>query len=509
MKRISIVLGFIAALFTMVSCQKDQNFIRASITPYHGDEKVHLNRTNYACWDGDEYIWINENVYQIQAISGDNEHFLIDMGTNKPAHEGDKLYAVFHSSAISNYNNDADDADDDGIIEPTIDVTLPPTQTYTEDGHGNQVINAPMVATAEINSRGGADLIFSNVCALLKVQLQPNVICYYIEVTSNNAPLNGTGTIDITGKKLTMPSTGTTETRKVTLTVNTESNLANPKCRADGVYYIVLPPYMNSNLTVTVYDNPKTLMTFEQNDNGGHTLNASEIGVIDVNTLDAGRGLFSVDNNGTLVSFAPGNLTGTNSYSFTSSQETVGNVYNYDVDNINTYSSAMGTQWTLLTGLQWAHVLCRKDANGVLLQSRCSINGQHGLILYPDTWSEANGYPARFIDYQFNSNNAKWQDISNDWPVYQSYGAVFLPSQPGNNDQKKRYWTSTPSDVVIFGNGDGLPNGGLGIVATTESSHNNTDQLNKIEYNSSVTIPDGLIRLAHIVYQGSSNSSAK
>ena len=495
MKRISIVLGFIAALFTMVSCQKDQNFIRASITPYHGDEKVHLNSTNYACWDGDEYIWINQNEYQITAITGDAEHFLIDMGSNKPANEGDKLYAVFHSSDISNYNNDADDADDDGIIEPTIDVTLPATQIYTEDDYGNQVINAPMVATAEINSRGGADLIFSNVCALLKVQLQPNVICYYIEVTSDNAPLNGTGTIDITRKTLTMPSTGTTETRKVKLIVNNENNLANPKCRADGVYYIVLPPYMRSNLTVTVYDNPKTLMTFAQND--GHTLNASEIGVIDVNTLDAGRGLFSVDTNGTLVSFAPGNLTGTSSYSFTSSQETVGDVYNYNVNNINTYSSAMGDQWCLLTAEQWVHLLGRTDpTTGQVLHGRCSLHGVNGLFLLPDNWSAMNCPENITDDHRWGSIDAKWETL-------QKYGVVFLPSHQSNNNSNK-YWTYTENTAVVFGNGQGLPNGGSGVVGSSANTG-----IAGVEQSNGLGALNGCVRLAHIVQQGTTTPSAK
>ena len=493
MKRISIVLGFIAALFTMVSCQKDQNFIRASITPYHGDEKVHLNSTNYACWDGNESIWINQNEYQITAITGDAEHFLIDMGSNKPANEGDPLNAVYHPStvSISNYNS----------TNNTIDIDLPANQTYTEDGHGNQVINAPMVATAEINSRGGADLIFSNVCALLRVELQPNVICYYIEVTSDSAPLNGTGTINITSKTLTMSTTATTgtndTTKKVRLTVNTESNLANPKCRADGVYYIVLPPYMNSNLTVTVYDNPKTLMTFAQNDNGGHTLRASEIGVIDVNTLDAGRGLFSVDNNGTLVSFAPGNLTGTSSYSFTSSQETVGNVYNYNVNNINTYSSAMNDQWCLLTAAQWVHLLGRTDpTTRQVLHGRCSLHGVNGLFLLPDNWSAMN-CPENITD------DHNWGSIDLKWETLQKYGVVFLPSHQSNNNSNK-YWTSTQNTALVFGNGQGLPNGGSGVVGSSVNTG-----ISGVEQSNGLGALDGCVRLAHIVEQGSSSSSAK
>lgn len=479
MKRNFIVLGLIAALFTMVSCQKDQNFIRASITPYHGAEKVHLNSANYACWDGNESVWINENEYQITAISGDNEHFLIDMGSNKPAHEGDKLYAVYHPSTVTlgTYSS----------TNHTIGITLPATQTYSEDGNGNQVIDAPMVAYDEINPRGGADLVFSNVCALLKVQLQPNVICYYIEVTSSNAPLNGTGTINITSKTLTMPTTGTTETKTVRLTVNEESNLANPNCRADGVYYIVLPPYMGSNLTVTVYDNPQTYMTFSQNAQNGHALGAGEIGIIDVNTLDAGRGLFSVDTNGTLVSFAPGNLTGNGTYTFTSSQETVGTVYDYDVNDINTYSGAMGDEWLLLTAEQWVYLLGRTDPRTrQVLHGRCSVNDQPGLYLLPDNWSAMN-CPVNVTD------SRQWASIDDNWETLRNYGVVFLPSHQSNNNSNK-YWTSTSNTVVVFGNGQGLPNGGSGVVG---SSVNNG--ITGVQQSNGLGDLDGCIRLAHIV----------
>ena len=474
MKRISIVLGFIAALFTMVSCQKDQNFIRASITPYHGDEKVHLNITNYACWDGNESIWINQNEYQITAITGDAEHFLIDMGSNKPAHEGDPLNAVYHPStvSISNYNS----------TNNTIDIDLPANQTYTEDGHGNQVINAPMVATAEINSRGGADLIFSNVCALLKVQLQPNVICYYIEVTSDNAPLNGTGTIDITNKTLTMSTTATTgtndTTRKVRLTVNTESNLANPKCRADGVYYIVLPPYMNSNLTVTVYDNPKTLMTFEQDAQGGHNMGASKIGVIDVNTLDAGRGLFSVDANGTLVSFAPGNLKDTNNnYFFTAEQYNAGNLYTQD--NINNLSACMGDNWFILSEAQWNYLLNERP-NHESLKVRATIpnGGLKGIILLPDNWANMN-CPVTVADH----HNFQGVNIDN-WDVVETYGAVFIPAEGMNNNY---FWSTTTGTAVNFGNGEG--NGGNGDICAHDGS--------------------AYIRHAHIVQQGTATTNSK
>ena len=266
--------------------------------------------------------------------------------------------------------------------------------------------------------------------------------------------------------------TGTTRT--VRLNVNSDSN---PQyCRADGIYYIVLPPYMGSKLTVTVYDNPKTRMTFSQTN--GHNLGASEIGIVDVASYDHGRGIFSVSAT-EKVSFAPGNLTGSSgSFSFTTSQSDRGTVYNYAESDISNYSNAMGSNWTLLTAAQWGYLLNRVDANGNVLQSRCTLNRQHG-------------YPARIID----GSPSRWQDISSDWATLESYGAVFLPGYK-SNDNAHEYWTSTPNMAVVFGNGNGLPNGGLGVVGSTVST-----TIPNVELSNGLSIDDGCVRLAHFVQQ--------
>ena len=502
MKRISLALGFFAILFTLVSCQKEQSGIIATISRYQGGEKVYIDNDNqdtddhYACWHSDDAVWIHyttaqvsgsettyvDNVgnYSLQSISGDDSHAQINMSSVPVT--GTVLNAFYPSSLLPENATVSSDN--------TITINLPAQQTYTEK-NGKQVINAPMVERTTINANGGANVEFHNVCALLKVRLRPNVFVYTITVTSDNAPLAGPATVSFGNDQVDPSLTMTNgEGSSVTVTLNVNA------CRADGIYYIVLPPYTSSSkLTVTVYDNPETLMTMSQQNS--HSLGAGTIGVVNVGAGDIGRGLFSVDaNHTTLVSFAPGNLTGTGPYSFTQNQTDVGTVYDYDANINSTYSNAMGSEWFLLSAEQWAYLLNREDASGNKLQARCSVNGQHGLMLFPDDWSTANGYPDLVTDNP-------WRNVTN-WETLRNYGAVFLPSQPGNNDNKKHYLTATPNTVVIFGQGNGLPNGGRGIVATTDRSMASTNP--PIEFNSGVTIPNGCIRLAHMVQEGTSAS---
>ena len=445
MKRISLTLGFIAILFSMVSCQKEQSGIIATISRYQGDEKVYIDNDNqdeddhYACWHSDDAVWIqyvttqvndsettyvsNAAQYSLQAISNNDSRVKVNM-TSIPSN-GTVLNAFYPASLLP--QNPTISSDN------TIDINLPAVQTYTEK-NGKQVIDAPMVARTTIQN-GGAHVEFQNVCSLLKVKLRPNVICYWIEVESDNAPLNGTGTVDFANGTLTMPSQGTTATRKVRLNVNngTISSNSTLKRRADGIYYIVLPPYMTSTkLKVTVYDNPQTTMIFSQG--SVHTLEAGMIGVVNVYNSDSGRGIFTVDARGTKVSFAPGNLTSSNV--FETSQIDQGSTFT----SIPTNTSS---DWTLLTDEEWRYLLARTD-NGHTLQIRATVGGQkHGIILLPDNWSSLGCT----VELDYNTQNMNTLTITN-WEILETYGAVFLPA---NDNAHNYYWTSD-SHYVEFGN---------------------------------------------------------
>lgn len=399
----------------MVSCEKDANpnFIRASISNYHGPDKVYIGADNYACWDGSEHIWINEvDTYTLTTIEGDNSRFLIDMGENQPE-AGDILYALFQSDdmTLGTFNT----------TTATIPVTLPTEQTYAEDQQGRQVINAPMVAQATVNAQGGADLKFHNVCSLLKIQLRPNVFVHDITVTSGAAPLAGSGTVTFSETNPTLVMNSTDDDDKVvTLTVN--------KSRSDGVFYIVLPPYSTpTKLTVEVYDDPQVRMKLKQQNT--HTLGASEIATIDVGSGDLGRGIFSVSAT-SKVSFAKGNLTGTSSYDFESTQTATGT--SYGTTSRPSISGEMAEEWFYLSDDEWNYLLNRGKTDGsthITDGHNYAIRGTiddtyQGLILLPDTWYSNL---QSIVQQQLEGTSPNMSSLSvQEWKVCEALGAVFL-----------------------------------------------------------------------------------
>lgn len=466
MKRFFAAFGFFAALLTMVSCEKDTNpnFIRASISNYHGPDKVYIGADNYACWDGSEHIWINGvNTYTLTTIVGDNSRFLIDMGDNQPE-AGDILYALFQSDdmELGTFNT----------TTATIPVTLPREQIYAEDQQGRQVINAPMVAQATVNAQGGADLKFHNVCSLLKIQLRHNVFVHDITVTSSAAPLAGSGTVTFseTNPTLVMNSTAAEpEDKVVKLTVN--------KSRSDGVFYIVLPPYSTaSKLTVEVYDDPQVRMKLQQQNT--HTLGASEIATIDVGSGDLGRGIFSVDRDRS-VSFAKGNLTssGTN-LSFENDQTAIGSRYS----SRPSITGQMAQEWFYLSDDEWNYLLNRGKRDGSThitdghnYAIRGTVGSTMGLILLPDTWYDYLESIAEAQE-QFDGTSPNMSSLSvQEWKVCEELGAVFLPSYQQSHNE---YYTGS-GHYLNFGQ-----NGGPHTPASVQSSSHGDD---------------ACVRLAHFV----------
>ena len=346
----------------------------------------------------------------------------------------------------------------------TIGITLPTAQTYQEDANGAQVINAPMVAQATTNSRGGAELSFYNVCSLLKVMLTPNVFVHTITVTSDNAPLAGSGTVSFANHTLTMSGTQKT----VVLTVD--------DARADGIYYIVLPPYTETNLTVTVYDDPQVIMTLEQDKEGGHTLPANQIASIDIGSRDLGRGIFSVSAT-SKVSFAKGNLTGTSSYGFESTQTSLGTGYG----SRPSITGKMAEDWFYLSEAEWTYLLNRSDNDNHTFAIRGSIDGVQGLILLPDTWYTSLQSIAS-TQTQFNGHTPNMSSlIVEQWEVCEALGAVFLQS---NGTGITHYFTGSNNYYLQFGN----KGNGQNIESTIEVT-NSTQGNMKSTY----------VRLAHFV----------
>lgn len=462
MKKILAVVGILSALVLTVSCQKDQNYLRASFSPYQGGGKVYI-QNQYACWSIGDTVWINGNGtdYTIASMGDNDGSFLINTGST--VFSRTPLTALYPSNVIASGSTVNDDNQ--------INITLPQEQKYVVK-EGEQIVYAPMVATVTTSASGGGNLVFTNLCSLLKVQVHPNVFVHTITVRiadgSTQVPLAGPATVNFSSKTLTMASSGTSSS--ITLTVNNS--------RSDGIYYIVVPPYATSTkLEVEVWDNPHSIIKVRQKN--AFSLDRNIIATI--NCIDGGKGLFSVAN-GVKVSFAKGNLTlnGSN-YSFQDQQTSLGSTFVQSDINNNNLSSCMGNDWFILSDSQWDYLLNDRP-NASNLRARANIEGQCGLILLPDAWASLRCPIDVADDHNFQS-----LIFEDDWQVLESYGAVFLPA-PSNNGTM--YWSTTTNKVLTFANGNG--NGGNGGMYT----------LKKNEQNSSA-----YIRHAHYVVGGPSNTS--
>lgn len=478
MKRFFTVIGLFTILFTLASCQKEQTTVlRATISHYQGDGKVYINN-KIAYWHESDQIWINGTSSTGLTTLTNNTQFEIVMPDGFTPTPNADLCAVYPASFVTGTLSSTTSEGENPVTTYSIGITLPATQNYEVDNAGNQIVKAPMVAQTTFNQYGGADVTFHNVCSLLKVMVHPNVFVHTITVsqaeqaegaTTPLPSLNGDGTItfDQSTPTLQMTNSNNPETKTIVLNVN--------ESRADGIYYIVIPPYTDpTKLIVTVFDDPQTIIERKQAEN--HTLPGNKIA--EVNCIDYLRGIFSVSATDK-VSFARGNLIGDgsadNPYNFTNEQYDAGD--QYPQTNINALSAAMGSNWFILSGAQWNYLLNERD-NAENLKVRATIpnGGLRGIILLPDNWSQLN-CPVTVVDH----NNFQGVEIEN-WDVVETYGAVFIPAEGMNNNY---FWSTTNGTAVDFGNGEG--NGGNGDIC----SHTG----------------NAYIRHAHYVVQGSSNTT--
>ena len=161
MKR-TLLLAFTAVAALMAaSCQKEElgRVLTATIEQYEhsGNAKAYINNDNYACWENNDRVQIN-NVQCTVSVSQGNEHnYTATIEGQIPTDQD--LLAFYPASQVSSWNGD------------NVTISLPQVQTY-EEHNGHQIINNPMAAYCPV---GSGELKFRNLCALLKVTIQaPN-----------------------------------------------------------------------------------------------------------------------------------------------------------------------------------------------------------------------------------------------------------------------------------------------------------------------------------------------
>lgn len=236
---------FLAAAMTFSACEKDENgFVSLNVEVDNytgaGNTKMYIDEDNYTHWTtGDQvklyyYSGSNKNTNCSVDLSGEKAKI-----TGVPS-STDGYMAVYPASIAGSYST----------YSGTISVTLPATQTYSEDGSGRQIINAPMCAYC---ADGSTSLTFHNLCSLIKVTIDNDrdeeITMQSITVSSNNRNLSGSGTIK--NPRTDAPSLEMSYANKyVTLDFSSASETISQG--GNKTYYIVVPSFTTTSITISV-----------------------------------------------------------------------------------------------------------------------------------------------------------------------------------------------------------------------------------------------------------------
>lgn len=121
----------------------------------------------------------------------------------------------------------------------------------------------------------------------------------------------------------------------------------------------------------------------------------------------AAKGVFTVNSSGKIVQFANAN-----------------SIYR-DTALIQwaNLGAATDAGWDVLTGAEWSYLLASGRTNAANLNNLGTVNGQKGLIILPDKWSQPDGttYAATPVAYTTNTYSTE------QWTKMANAGAVFLP----------------------------------------------------------------------------------
>ena len=486
MKKVFIYSLVVAALLTAASCKKENSevdYLTATISQYQGgkDAKVFLGESHVAYWNASGDV-VNLNGVP-SAVYPDGNYYKIAVTQEA---RGTQYYAIFPNEYVTNATDHT--------------VNLPTVQKYIETD-GKQRINALMAA------HGTTRLEFKNVCALLEVTVAgmgTNQHLTRIEVSTvgGTTPLAGSGSISFPNNGapvLTMASGGSPTT-----VLQFDENGHN-----NGTYYIAVPPVSGQrfkirimfrqpsadNTTVTTYSK-----TYTQT--GDCNLRASYFGSIStpgittnpVDHLPGGfstpngvvyfsRGVVKCDNNsGNVVwtfennqySATPYTSDGSHAnqfhvsgympYSTESNHSGFPILDNHNGGNFWDWGGHYADGWETLSRADGTYLLSTRSAstrNGVAnaLYAYAKVNGQYGLILFPDIFSwptPASDAPALISASCINAANVAVDDAPNydlaAWKELEDAGCVFLPalgyftyrSSTGryNDVDEGWYWTS-------------------------------------------------------------------
>lgn len=459
----------LSSLFTITSCQKeatgDGSQFRATMEGCTArDSKTTLSGTALNWVEGDQVAIYGTAGRGLYAATPQTPATTA-VFDNVSGTTGDGPFRAFYPTSLTA----------DGTT-----ITLPATQTYEV----NSIHEFPMYAESATNQ-----LSFRNLCGVLKLHLtKANTNITSIAITAN-APINGNFTgSNLNGEPVLTYVDGGSNT--VVLSCATAQAIDNGKD-----FYITLPATFDSlkSIELTTDDGRYCTKTVKSNvcinvqrsSVTEITLGESDLNFVEPLPEGALPGLFSVSAT-QQVRFSQGNLqyqASTQTWRFAENQyDYVGadnanisatysgwiDLFGWGTGNNPTLSStsysdyitftdwgdnaivnggnAANSGWRTLSQAEWGYVFYSRP-NASSKRGGGNVNGVHGEILLPDSWTLPDGF-------NFTPEQNGWSSNSYtlaQWAEMEAAGAVFLPaagsrwgtyvSSVGRNGY---YWSSTP-----------------------------------------------------------------
>lgn len=257
MKRLIPIL--ILCAVAVAACHKDDTVnLNALAGSYRSNTKTYVSDEGIAYWSrtNEKSVNINGTAYDVVYNDG-----------NK---------AVIHDVAVADVYRAVYPAD---IVTTSAgsswSVSLPKTQRFAVV-NGHQQLYHPMAAYST-----GGTLRFVNLCSLLKVTVaNPDakpLTLKRITVSASAAALCGTGTVSLGENPSLSMNAATDDTRSVCLDFTGGSSEAVIAASGSADYYVVLPPFASSDLTVSLNANTDEKNYTWSKTADGRTLNASII----------------------------------------------------------------------------------------------------------------------------------------------------------------------------------------------------------------------------------------
>ena len=153
--------------------------------------------------------------------------------------------------------------------------------------------------------------------------------------------------------------------------------------------------------------------------------------------------------------------------------------------------AAIDAGWDVLTSDEWTYLLVTRDGEGTSKNALGTVDGQKGLVILPDEWSQPDGttYAATPVAYETNVYTAE------KWALMANAGAVFLPCGGYGYKDGSGYHVEDPTDHGAYWAKDEVSSGSANAYCMRFNVSNIHDLNNavKTNYYSVILVRDASI----------------